>query len=299
MSEEQFTVYDAETQQPLTVTVSGTGEDGQAVQGISYITQDPGQVTQIQQASSDMVQVTESPSVFTSLSNSTLGTAVSCAAQPQQVLTAGGSVPVMVSAPNAGLTQQALVQQAGNLLQQQVIQQAGGTVAGTPNIGNNAAGIPQMLFLNQVNINGQTSFVLVDANNKPVQLPQGIQVINLPSQQGAGSLPASTSSTVAGQQLPMTGESGEEPLYVNAKQYHRILKRRQARAKLEALGRIPKQRQKYLYESRHKHAMNRQRGMGGVFVPQGQLNNSLDQDSINSSNVDSSHETLLASLGAS
>lgn len=57
MSEEQFTVYDAETQQPLTVTVSGTGEDGQAVQGISYITQDPGQVTQIQQASSDMVQV--------------------------------------------------------------------------------------------------------------------------------------------------------------------------------------------------------------------------------------------------
>lgn len=80
----------------------------------------------------------------------------------------------MVSAPNAGLTQQALVQQAGNLLQQQVMQQAGGTVAGTPNLGNNAAGIPQMLFLNQVNINGQTSFVLVDANNKPVQLPQGL-----------------------------------------------------------------------------------------------------------------------------
>ena len=39
------------------------------------------------------------------------------------------------------------------------------------------------------------------------------------------------------------GETGEEPLYVNAKQYHRILKRRQARAKLEALGRIPKERQ--------------------------------------------------------
>uniref|UniRef100_A0A914X8M4 Nuclear transcription factor Y subunit n=1 Tax=Plectus sambesii TaxID=2011161 RepID=A0A914X8M4_9BILA len=37
--------------------------------------------------------------------------------------------------------------------------------------------------------------------------------------------------------------SDEEPLYVNAKQYHRILKRRAARAKLEQDGRIPKQRQ--------------------------------------------------------
>ena len=38
-------------------------------------------------------------------------------------------------------------------------------------------------------------------------------------------------------------DTGDEPLYVNAKQYHRILKRRQARAKLEASGKIPKERQ--------------------------------------------------------
>jgi hypothetical protein len=39
----------------------------------------------------------------------------------------------------------------------------------------------------------------------------------------------------------------EEPLYVNAKQYNRILKRRAARAKLESEGRIPRERKVRLY----------------------------------------------------
>ncbi len=64
------------------------------------------------------------------------------------------------------------------------------------------------------------------------------------------------------------GYTEESPLYVNAKQFHRILKRRAAR---EQLRYTPGIRKPYMHESRSKHARGRPRGPGGKFLTKDEL----------------------------
>ncbi|KAI6213247.1 Nuclear transcription factor Y subunit [Aphelenchoides besseyi] len=124
---------------------------------------------------------------------------------------------------------------------------------------------------------------------------QQIQVVftedlNFASQPSGISMSIANDST---QQKP----SDDSPIYVNVKQYARIVQRRGARAKLLQEGRISKERRKFLHESRHNHALKRMRGIGGKFDSNGDRLPSENESSVCSSPTSSlKHENSVTSI---
>ncbi|XP_035828283.1 nuclear transcription factor Y subunit alpha isoform X3 [Aplysia californica] len=201
-------------------------------------------------------------------------------------------VPLMLGADQLGglinpVQQQMLLQaqaQNQNQLVGQFVQTESGLVWQPTGVFGGAENQPGLVQLGQGAVASQSQPTVETSQPQdftPASVAEPVpEAENSESQQSAivngdsmSSVPGSTNTTTTSTPQPVgriqiAAEDPDEdtrPLYVNAKQYHRILKRRAARAKLESTGKVVRKRKKYLHESRHKHACQRTRGVGGRF----------------------------------
>ncbi|KIW25937.1 uncharacterized protein PV07_09071 [Cladophialophora immunda] len=89
-------------------------------------------------------------------------------------------------------------------------------------------------------------------------------------QQANGKISTEIQSVQAQEEIA-AGGAEKSPVYVNAKQFHRILKRRVARRKLEEQLRLSSKGRNGLHEFGRNHPMRRPRGPGGRFLTADEL----------------------------